>query len=134
MSFNYIFNDEILIERSFEVLDEELSSTINPFNKFLFFSIVKPNLSDSIINCIIKDVIKTQEVSYIDDNGETKFKKYNIDYNKNIEDLFFENLSQVKKPIMIFDNGNKEILYFHEIQDFYMPKLKEMISEKKCKS
>ena len=127
MSFNYIFNDEILIERSFEVLDEELSSTINPFNKFLFFSIVKPNLSDSIINCIIKDVIKTQEVSYIDDNGETKFKKYNIDYNKNIEDLFFENLSQVKKPIMIFDNGNKEILYFHEIQDFYMPKLKEMI-------
>ena len=91
-------------------------------------------MSDSIINCIIKDIIKTEEVSYIDDNGETKYKKYNIDYNKNIEDLFFENLSQIKKPIMIFDNGNGEILYFHEIQDFYMPKLKEMIAEKNAKS
>ena len=31
---------------------------------------------------------------------------------------------------MIFDNGNGEILYYHEIQGFYMPKLKEIISEK----
>ena len=117
----FLDNDELLIERDFEVLDEELSSTINPFNKFLFFSIVKPNLSDSIISCIIKDIIKTEEVSYIDEGGETKYKKYNIDYIKNIEDLFFENMAQVKKPIMIFDNGNGEILYFHDIQDFYMP-------------
>ena len=35
---------------------------------------------------------------------------------------------------MIFDNGNGEILYFHEIQDFYMPKLKEIIAEKNAKS
>jgi hypothetical protein len=35
---------------------------------------------------------------------------------------------------MIFDNGNGEILYFHEIQDFYMPKLKEIIAEKNSKS
>ena len=130
----FLENDELLIDRNFEVLDEELSSTINPFNKFLFFSIVKPNLSDSIINCIIKDIIKTEEVSYIDDNGDTKYKKYNIEYNKNIEDLFFENMSHIKKPIMIFDNGNGEILYFHEIQDFYMPKLKEIIAEKNAKS
>ena len=130
---SFLENDEVLIDRNFEVLDEELSSTINPFNKFLFFCIVKPNLSDSIINVILKDVIKTQEVSYIDDNGETKYKKYNIDYIKNIEDLFFENMAKVKKPIMIFDNGNGEILYFHEIQDFYMPRLKEMISEKNAK-
>ena len=129
----FLDNDELLIERDFEVLDEELSSTINPFNKFLFFSIVKPNLSDSIISCIIKDIIKTEEVSYIDEGGETKYKKYNIDYIKNIEDLFFENMAQVKKPIMIFDNGNGEILYFHDIQDFYMPKLKEIIAEKNSK-
>ena len=129
----FLEKDEFLIDRNFEVLDEELSSTINPFNKFLFFSIIKPNLSDSIINCIIKDVIKTQEVSYIDDNGETKYKKFNIEYIKNIEDLFFENMSKGKKPIMIFDNGNGEILYYHEIQDFYMPRLKEIISEKNAK-
>ena len=129
----FLEKDETLIDGNFEVFDEELSSTINPFNKFLFFSIIKPHLSDSIIKCIIKDIIKTQEVSYIDDNGETKYKKYNIEYIKNIEDLFFENMAKVKKPIMIFDNGNGEILYYHEIQDFYMPKLKEIISEKNAK-
>ena len=130
----FLDNEEILIERNFEVLDEELASTINPFNKFLFFSIVKNNLSDSLINNILKDIIKSQEVSYIDEGGETKYKKFNLDYIKNIEDLFFENFSTTKKPIMIFDNGNGEILYFHEIQDFYMPKLKEIISEKNAKS
>ena len=130
----FLEKDEILVDRDFEVLDEELASTINPFNKFLFFSIVKPHLSDSIINCILKDIIKTQEVSYIDDDGETKYKKYTIENNKNIEELFFENMAQTKKPILIFDNGNGEILYFHEIQDFYMPKLKEIIAEKNAKS
>ena len=130
----FLDSEEALIERNFEVLDEELASTINPFNKFLFFSIVKNNLSDSIINTILKDIIKSQEVSYIDEGGETKYKKYSLDYIKNIEDLFFENFSTTKKPIMIFDNGNGEILYFHEIQDFYMPKLKEIIAEKNAKS
>jgi hypothetical protein len=130
----FLDNEEVLIERNFEVLDEELASTINPFNKFLFFSIVKNNLSDSIINTILKDIIKSQEVSYIDEGGETKYKKFTLDYIKNIEDLFFENFSTTKKPIMIFDNGNGEILYFHEIQDFYMPKLKEIIAEKNSKS
>ena len=130
----FLDKDEILLERDFEVVDEELASTINPFNKFLFFSIVKPNLSDSLINCVLKDIIKTQEVSYIDDNGETKYRKYTIEENKNIEELFFENMAQTKKPILIFDNGNGEILYYHEILDFYMPKLKEIIAEKNAKA
>jgi len=130
----FLTNDDVLIVRNFEVLDEELASTINPFNKFLFYAIVKPNLSDSIINVILKDIIKSQEVSYIDEGGETKYKKYSLEYVKNIEDLFFENTATTKKPIIIFDNGNGEILYFHEIQDFYMPKLKEIIAEKNAKS
>ena len=130
----FLNNEEILLERNFEVLDEELASTLNPFNKFLFFSIVKPNLSESIINCILKDVIKTQEVSYIDDNGETKNKHYEITKNKGIEELFFENFAKTRKPILIFDRGDGEILHFHEIQDFYMPKLKEVLAEKNAKN
>ena len=130
----FLDRDEILIEREFEVVDEELASTINPFNKFLFFSIIKPNLSDSLINCVIQDIMRNQEVSYIDENGETKYRKYYIEENKNIEELFFENMAQTKKPILIFDNGNGEILFYHEIQDFYMPKLKEIIAEKNAKS
>jgi hypothetical protein len=59
----FLSNEEVLLDRKFEVLDEELSSTLNPFNKFLFFAIVKPNLSESLINVILKDIIKTQEVS-----------------------------------------------------------------------
>ena len=35
---------------------------------------------------------------------------------------------------MIFDHGDGEILHFHDIQDFYMPKLKEIIAEKNAKS
>ena len=130
----FLSNEEILLERNFEVLDEELSSTLNPFNKFLFFAIVKPNLSEALINVILKDIIKSQEVSYIDDNGETKNKNYEISTNKGIEELFFSNLSQTRKPIMIFDRGDGEILHYHDIQDFYMPKLKEILAEKNAKN
>ena len=35
---------------------------------------------------------------------------------------------------MIFDRGDGEILHYHEISDFYMPKLKEMVSEKNSKN
>ena len=130
----FLNNEEILLERNFEVLDEELSSTLNPFNKFLFFAIVKPNLSESIINVILKDIIKSQEVSYIDDNGETKNKNFEINPYRDIEELFFENFAQSRKPIMIFDRGDGEILHFHDIQDFYMPKLKEILAEKNAKN
>ena len=130
----FLTNEEVLLDRKFEVLDEELSSTLNPFNKFLFFSIVKPNLSESLINVILKDIIKSQEVSYIDDNGETKNKNYEIATNKTIEELFFENFAQNRRPLLIFDRGDGEILHFHEIQDFYMPKLKEMLAEKIAKN
>ena len=130
----FLSNDEVLLERNFEVLDEELSSTLNPFNKFLFFAIVKPNLSESLIKVILKDIIKSQEVSFIDDNGETKNKHYELVETKEIEELFFENISQTRKPIMIFDRGDGEILHYHEISDFYMPKLKEMVSEKNSKN
>ena len=130
----FLNNEEILLERKFDVLDEELSSTLNPFNKFLFFAIVKPNLSESLINCILKDIIKSQEVSYIDDNGETKNKHYEIVKNKYIEELFFENFAKRRKPILIFDRGDGEILHFHEIQDFFMPKLKEILADKNAKN
>ena len=130
----FLSNEEVLLQRNFEVLDEELASTLNPFNKFLFFAIVKPNLSEVLINCVLKDIVKTQEVSYIDDNGETKNKNYEFTKNKNIEELFFENFAKTRKPILIFDRGDGEILHFHDIQDFYMPKLKEMLSEKNSKN
>ena len=130
----FLTNEEVLLDRKFEVLDEELSSTLNPFNKFLFFAIVKQNLSESLINVILKDIIKSQEVSYIDDNGETKNKNYEITSNKTIEELFFENFAQHRRPLMVFDRGDGEILHFHDIQDFYMPKLKEMLAEKIAKN
>ena len=45
---NYLDDEEILIETKFKLLDEDLSSTVNPFTKFTFFSIIKSHLSDTL--------------------------------------------------------------------------------------
>ena len=63
----------------------------------------------------------------------SKFRKIPQKY-ENIEELFFENFAKTRKPILIFDRGDGEILHFHDIQDFFMPKLKEMLSEKNAKN
>ena len=58
---NYLSEEEIIIETKFRLMDEDLSSTVNPFTKFTFFSILKPHLSDTLITCTIKDIINNED-------------------------------------------------------------------------
>ena len=62
---SYLDDDEVLIETKFKLLDEDLSSTVNPFTKFTFFSIVKTHLSDTIITTTIKEILYNDDNSFI---------------------------------------------------------------------
>ena len=121
----FLDNDNILIERKFNMLDEDLSNTINPFTKFLFFSIVKTHLSDSIISTIINDIINNENNPFIikdediDQNNEIILEKA-----PNLEELFFININTTRKPIIIIDKQDGEILYQKDIKESYLKKLK----------
>ena len=130
----FLDDDTVLVERNFEVFDEDLASTMNPFSKFLFFSIVKTHLGDSLITKIISDVLQSQEVSMLDENGETKIKKYELKKSENIEELFFENLNKTRKPILVFDKEDGNLLTQREIKEFYLPKLVNIINENNAKT
>jgi hypothetical protein len=62
---SFLDDDEMLIEKKFNVTDEDLSSTINPFTKFILFSIIKSHLSDSIISTTINDIINNDDNPFI---------------------------------------------------------------------
>ena len=122
---SFLNNDEILIERGFNVLDEDLSSTINPFTKFIFFSVIKTNLSDSIISTIINDIIKNKENAFIINVEEPdNFKEVILEKTPKLEEVFFKNINTTRKPIILIDKQNGEVLYQKEIKEFYLKKLK----------
>ena len=113
---NYLSEEEIIIETKFRLMDEDLSSTVNPFTKFTFFSILKPHLSDTLITCTIKDIINNEDNPYIINNKEKKeknkskietlnqqikdFEKKNEEYKQKITDMFeLKDKKEIKKLI-----------------------------------
>ena len=123
---SFLEDDDLLIQRNFNVSDEDLSSTINPFTKFAFFTIVKTHLSDSLITTIIKDIMNNEENNFIvmDDQLNEQNTDVAIEKVLDLEEVFFKNISITKKPIIIIDKQDGEIMYQREIKEYYLKKLK----------
>ena len=123
---SFLDDDDMLIERKFNVADEDLSSTINPFTKFILFSIIKSHLSDSIITTTINDIINNDENPFIINyDPEQQDKKIVLEKVPNLEEVFFKNINSTRKPIIIIDKENGEIMYQKEIKELYVKKLKQ---------
>ena len=123
---SFLDDDDMLIERKFNVADEDLSSTINPFTKFILFSIIKSHLSDSIITTTINDIINNDENPFIINyDPEQQDKKIVLEKVPNLEEVFFKNINVTRKPIILIDKENKEIMYQKEIKELYVKKLKQ---------
>ena len=125
----YLEDDEVLIQTKFRLLDEDLSSTVNPFTKFAFFSIVKTHLSDTLITATINEILYNEENSFI----VNKDNELNYDENKQdivlektltLGDIFFKNINNERKPMIIIDKQDGEIIYQKEIKEYYIKKLK----------
>ena len=121
---SFLDDEDILIERKFNVLDEDLSSTINPFTKFIFFSIIKTHLSDSIISTVINDIINNEENPFIIRDDPNQNTQIILEKTPNLEELFFRNINITRKPIIIIDKQNGEIIYQKEIKELFLKKLK----------
>ena len=124
----FLDDDDILIETKFNVTDEDLSSTINPFTKFTFFSIIKPYLSDSLITTIINDIINNDENPFVMIQNEDfmqEKKQIILEKSPNLEEVFFKNINKTRKPIIIFDKQDGEIKFQKEIKELYVKKLKQ---------
>ena len=127
---NYLSEEEIIIETKFRLMDEDLSSTVNPFTKFTFFSILKPHLSDTLITCTIKDIINNEDNPYIINNKEElnddddDKQKIVLKKTYTFDEVFIKNISIERKPIILIDKQDREIIYQKEIKELYMKKFK----------
>ena len=126
---SYLDDDEVLIETKFKLLDEDLSSTVNPFTKFTFFSIVKTHLSDTIITTTIKEILYNDDNSFIvnkdlDINLEEHKQDIVLEKTHTLGEIFFKNINNGRKPIIIIDKQDGEIIYQKEIKENYIKKLK----------
>ena len=122
---SFLDDDNILIEKKFNVSDEDLSSTINPFTKFIFFSVTKTSLSDSIISTIINDIIKNEDNAFIlNTEDPEKNKEVILEKTAILEEVFFKNINITRKPIIIIDKQDGEIMFQKEIKELYVKKLK----------
>ena len=129
---SYLDNDEMIISLNFAITNEDLESIFTPLTKFIFFSIIKPNLGTSLIDIIIKDIINNEE-NYQKElclNNRTD-NSINLKLDKNIvlEDLFKENISLTRKPISIFEVENGNISLEKELKDHYIKKMKSANSD-----
>ena len=133
----FLEDDEILIETKFRLIDEDLSSTVNPFTKFTFFSIIKSHLSDTLITSTIKDILYNEDNSFIINNKENElnYEENNneivLEKTKTLSEVFFKNINIERKPIIIIDKQDGEIAYQKEIKEYYIKKLKHSINRER---
>ena len=133
----FLEDDEILIETKFRLIDEDLSSTVNPFTKFTFFSIIKSHLSDTLISSTIKDILYNEDNSFIINNKENElnYEENNneivLEKTKTLSEVFFKNINIERKPIIIIDKQDGEIAYQKEIKEYYIKKLKHSINRER---
>ena len=111
-------DDENIIAVDFKMFDENLESSLNPFVRFILFSVIKPNLSDSLINSIINEIIKNEENEKIEKNI-----KFHLSTIKPLLELLDENLSLTRRPILLFINENDNLNLEKEVKDYYLPSL-----------
>ena len=125
---SFLDDDDILIERKFDVLDEDLASTINAFSKFIFFSIIKTHLSDSLITTTINEIVHNEESPFLaitTEDLEQKNEDVTLEKVPNLEEVFFKNINMTRKPIVVIDEMNGEIMFQKEIKELYVKRLKQ---------
>ena len=125
----YLEDDEVLIQTKFRLLDEDLSSTVNPFTKFTFFSIIKTHLSDTLITTTINEILYNEDNSFIINNKDVDNFEENkadivLEKTLTLGDIFFKNINNERKPMIIIDKQDGEIIYQKEIKEYYIKKLK----------
>ena len=123
----YLDNDEMIISANFILNNENVESCFTPLTKFMFFSILKPHLGHSLIDAIIKDILinegNFQKELCLNNNIENT-SNLNIDKYRSLEDLFKENISIKRKPMLYFEVENGNLCLEKEIRDYYIKKMK----------
>ena len=129
----YLENDELLIDLNFRLNNENLESCFTPLTKFIFFSILKPHLGGSLIDIIINDILTTEENYQKElglNNNNLESKPYlKIDKNNSFENIFKDNISISRKPILFFEVENGNLFLEKEIKDHYIKRMKTTNSE-----
>ena len=123
----YLENDDLLINLNFSLTNENLESCFTPLTKFVFFSILKPHLGYSLIDITIKDILANEE-NYQKElglNNNIENKAYlKIDKINSLENIFKENISITRKPILFFEVENGNLFLEKEIKDHYIKRMK----------
>ena len=103
---------------NFIIFDEDIESSMNPLIRFLFFSILKPYMSDAIVTNTIESILKL-------DDTEHQFKISNEI--RSLTKEFAEDFSQTKKPLLYVEFEKDDIIIQKEIKDYLLPHLKYSI-------
>ena len=123
----YLENEEMIVSSNFTLNNDNLESCFSPLTKFIFFSIIKPHLVHSLIDIIIRDILKSEEnfQKELCLNNRSEYS-VNLKVGKNfvLEDLFKENMSITRKPIVIFEVENGFLCLEKELKDHYLKKMK----------
>ena len=123
----YLESDDSLVYSNFVLNNENIESCFTPLTKFAFFSIIRPHLGHSLIDVIISDILNNEE-NYQRELGLNNNMEYyaNLKINKSkiLDDLFKENMSISKKPILMFEVSNGEFCLEKELRDYYIKKMK----------
>ena len=109
----------------FKIFDEDLESSMNIFFKFTFFSIIKPYMSDALMTYIINSILENL------DKNENTIKLENNNVNQ-LNQPFFEDFTNSKKPILYIQHDNEQLILNKEIRDYLLPTLAQIrkVSEK----
>ena len=117
----------MIVSSNFTLNNENLESCFSPLTKFVFFSIIKPHLIHSLIDAVIRDILKNEEnfQKELCLNNRSEYS-INLKVEKNIvlEDLFKENISITRKPILIFEVENGFLCLEKELKDHFLKKMK----------
>ena len=121
---SYLESDDMLISLNFILTNENLESCFTPLTKFVFFSIIKPHLGYSLIDTLINDILTNEENFQKELNNSENTINLKIDKYKSLEDLFKENISINRKPILYFEVENGNLCLEKEIRDHYLKKMR----------
>ena len=131
---SYLENEDILISSNFTLSDNNLENCFNPLTKFAFFTILKPELGNSLIDITINEILKKEELFLKELNLNNKNTQNDIDLkiekNKILPEILKENISLTRKPILMFEIENGYLNLEKELKDYYLKKLKAANEEK----
>ena len=113
---NYLDDDKYLLN-NFTIFDEDVESSMNPLIRFLFFSVLKPYMSDALVSSVLHSIFKEEEVEHD--------RKYEISVeSRSLSKQFYEDFSQTKRPLLFVEFDKDDIIIEKEVKDYLLPYLK----------